>query len=51
MNPFGEARALTGLTGFVEAPSVPLDGKEMFFHKKIGTTFAIYRAERKYGVG
>jgi hypothetical protein len=44
--PFGEPRALTAVTGFVEAPSIPLDGKEMFFHKKVGTKFAIYRAER-----
>lgn len=44
--PFGEARVLKALTGFVEAPSVSLDGKEMFFHKKAGDRFAIYRAER-----
>ena len=44
--PFGEPFALTALTGFVEAPTVPLDGKEMFFHKKIGKRFVIYRAER-----
>jgi hypothetical protein len=44
--PFSEARTLTALAGFVEAPTIPLDGKEMFFHKKVGTRFAIYRAER-----
>jgi hypothetical protein len=44
--PFGEPRTLTALTGFVEAPTIPLDGKEMFFHKKVGTRFVIYRAER-----
>ena len=44
--PFGEPRALTALTGFVEAPSISLDGKEMFFHKKVGEKFLIYRAER-----
>lgn len=44
--PFGEPRALTGLTGFVEAPTVPFDGKEMFFHAKVGKRFVIYRAER-----
>ena len=44
--PFGEPRALTALTGFVEAPTIPLDGKEMFFHKKVGKNFVIYRAER-----
>ena len=44
--PFGEPRALTALTGFVEAPTVSLDGKEVFFHKKVGKKFLIYRAER-----
>ena len=44
--PFGEPRVLTALTGFVEAPSVSLDGKEMFFHEKVGDRFVIYRVER-----
>ena len=45
--PFGEPRVLAALAGFVEAPSVSLDGKEMFFHKKIGEKFLIYRAVRQ----
>lgn len=45
-DPFGEPTALRQLMGFVEAPSISLDCKEMFFHKKVGNTFAIYRAER-----
>jgi Tol biopolymer transport system component len=44
--PFNEPRRLTALTGFVEAPTVSLDEKEMFFHKKQGEKFVIYRAER-----
>jgi hypothetical protein len=44
--PFGEPLALRQLMGFVEAPSISLDRKEMFFHKKVGDTFMIYRAER-----
>lgn len=44
--PFGEPRALTALTGFVEAPTIPLEAHEMFFHKKVGKNFVIYRAER-----
>jgi len=44
--PFGEPRALTAITDFVEAPTISLDGKEMFFHKKVGNKFLIYRAER-----
>jgi hypothetical protein len=45
-DPFGEPAALRQLLGFVEAPSISLDRKEMFFHKKVGNTFVIYRAER-----
>jgi hypothetical protein len=45
-DPFSEPRILKHLTGFVEAPSISLDRKEMFFHKKVGETFVIYRAER-----
>jgi hypothetical protein len=44
--PFGEARVLTALAGFVEAPTISIDGKEIFYHKKVGGTFVIYRAER-----
>jgi hypothetical protein len=44
--PFGEPEVLQSLLGFVEAPSVSTDGKEMFFHKKVGDRFVIYRAER-----
>ena len=45
-DPFGEPRVLKHLTGFVEAPSISLDRKEMFFHKKVGEKFVIVRAER-----
>jgi hypothetical protein len=45
-DPFGEPLALRQLMGFVEAPSISLDLQEMFFHKKVGNTFGIYRAER-----
>jgi hypothetical protein len=44
--PFGVPQALTALSGFVEAPTISLEGKEMFFHKKVGHKFAIYRAQR-----
>ena len=30
----------------VDSPTIPLDGKEMFYHKKVGGNFVIYRAER-----
>ena len=46
-DPFDEPRVLKELTGFVEAPSISLDRQEMFFHKKVGQKFTIYRAERR----
>jgi hypothetical protein len=45
--PFGEPRVLSALSGFVEAPTISLDESEMFYHKKVGEKFAIYRAERR----
>lgn len=45
--PFGEPRVLTALTGYVEAPSISQDGLELFFHKKIGSRYLIYRAVKK----
>ena len=45
--PFDEPRLLRALTGFVEAPTISLDTKEMFYHKKVGEKFAVYRAERQ----
>lgn len=45
--PFGEPHVLSALTGFVEAPTISLDGREMFYHKKVGQKFTIYRAERR----
>ncbi|BDI31271.1 hypothetical protein CCAX7_33220 [Capsulimonas corticalis] len=44
--PFGEARVLRKITGFVEAPSISLDRKEMFYHKREGNKCVIYRASR-----
>jgi len=43
---FGEPEVLSALTGFVEAPSVSLDAAEIFFHKKVGIKYVIYRAVR-----
>ncbi len=36
-DPFGGPRVLSSLTGFVEAPTISLDRKEMFYHRKVGT--------------
>ena len=44
--PFGKPCVLSAARGFVEAPSISLDGKELFFHKKVNDTFVIFRAER-----
>ncbi|WP_348261878.1 hypothetical protein P8935_18990 [Telmatobacter sp. DSM 110680] len=45
-DPFGEPQVLGTLKGFVEAPSLSLDGSELFFHKKVGDKYLIYRAVR-----
>jgi len=45
-SPFGTPERLTALAGFVEAPSVAPDGHEIFFHRKEGPRFLIYRSER-----
>ena len=37
-DPFVEPLVLRALMGFVEAPSISLDRKEMFFHKNVGHT-------------
>ena len=44
--PFDQPCAIKALTGFVEGPSISIDGKQLFFHKKVNDTFVIYRAER-----
>lgn len=43
---FQQPRRLGALQGFVEAPSLTLDKKELYFHKKDGPSFHIYRALR-----
>ena len=47
-NSFGKPQVLANLQGFVEAPSLSLDEKELFFHRKVGDRFTIYRAERAH---
>lgn len=48
--PFGVPKVLSDIQGFVEAPTVSLDKSEMFFHKKDGEKFSIYRATRAEGI-
>ena len=45
--PFGKPRVLSALTGMVEAPSIPLDESEIFFHKKVNGKWVLFRAVRK----
>jgi len=44
--PFGKPMALSTIEGFVEAPTVTDDKQQMFFHKKVGDKFRIFRALR-----
>ena len=45
-SPYGEPEKLASLTGFIEAPTITDDKKEMFFHKKVGDKFRIFCAKR-----
>ncbi len=47
--PFGTPRVLAGLTGLIEGPTLSLDKSELFFHRKLGDKFVIFRAERSKG--
>ena len=44
--PFGCPQRLRALTGYVEAPSLSLDGRTLYYHKRAGTRFLIYRVTR-----
>lgn len=45
--PFGKPQLLRAINGFVEGPSISLDRKELFFHKKVDSTCCmIFRATR-----
>lgn len=44
--PFGMPLPLAAISGFAEAPSLTLDKKELYFHKKVGERFCIYRVTR-----
>lgn len=45
--PFSQPSTIASIRGFVEAPTLPANGQEIFFHKKEPTRFAIYRAVRR----
>lgn len=44
--PFGAPLRLSAVEGYAEAPSITLDKREMYYHKKDGKLFRIYRVER-----
>jgi len=44
--PFDLPKRLSAIEGFAEAPSLTLDKRELFFHKRIGEVFKICRITR-----
>jgi hypothetical protein len=44
--PFDAPTPVQGIEGFVEAPTLTCDGRALYYHRRDGTEFAIYRAER-----
>jgi hypothetical protein len=44
--PFGKARKIEAITGFVEAPTISPDGKSLYYHKNDSGVFHIYRVTR-----
>ena len=45
-DPFGPATRIAAITGFVEAPTLSPDGNALYFHKKEGGHFVLYRITR-----
>lgn len=48
--PFGTPAILSGITGFVEAPTLSADGRRLYYHKKENNRFVIYLIRRKPGL-
>ncbi|HEV8580496.1 MAG TPA: hypothetical protein VGX68_15625 [Thermoanaerobaculia bacterium] len=44
--PFGEPQPVSAIAGFVEAPTLSPDGRSLYYHKKEGARFVIYRVTR-----
>lgn len=44
--PFGPPHRLAGIDGFVEAPTLTCDGKTLYFHRKDGDRYVLYRGRR-----
>lgn len=43
---FGAPRRLTAITGFVEGPSLSPDGRSLYYHRREGERFVLYRVSR-----
>jgi hypothetical protein len=44
---FGVPAKLDALTGFVEGPTLSPDGRGLYYHKKVGNSWRIFRASRR----
>ncbi len=44
--PFGAPQKIAAAAGFVEAPTLSPDGRSLYYHKKEGARFVIYRLRR-----
>ncbi|MBC8110217.1 MAG: hypothetical protein H7Y04_04070, partial [Verrucomicrobia bacterium] len=44
---FGNPSKIQSITGFAEAPTIARDQKTLYFHKKDGDTFALYKVKKK----
>ena len=44
--PFEAPRRIEAITGFVEAPTLSPDGRSLYFHRKVGDHFVLYRVTR-----
>lgn len=45
-SPFGVPAKITAINGFAEGPTISADGKSLYYHKKEGRRFVIYRVTR-----
>jgi hypothetical protein len=44
--PFDAPRSLSAISGFAEAPSLSCDGRTLYYHRKDGDQYSIYRVTR-----
>jgi len=45
-SPFGVPKRIRAATGFVEGPTLSPDEKSLYYHKREGSLFVIYRVTR-----